>query len=69
QDGGQAHRWYTCVGRMKSITSIPAALGAVMLGQGEIAERGAFAPEAVIDPGPFLAKLEPLGVKIEEHEG
>jgi saccharopine dehydrogenase-like NADP-dependent oxidoreductase len=69
QDGGQAHRWYTCVGRMKSITSIPAALGAVMLAQGEIAEQGVFAPEAVIDPEPFLAKLEPLGVKVEEHEG
>jgi len=69
QDGGQAHRWYTCVGRMKNITSIPAALGAVMLAQGEISERGVFAPEAVIDPGPFLARLEPLGVKVEEHEG
>ena len=69
QDGRQAHRWYTCVGRMKNITSIPAALGAVMLAQGEIAERGAFAPEAVIDPEPFLAALDPLGVKIEEHEG
>jgi lysine 6-dehydrogenase len=69
QDGGQAHRWYTCVGRMKNITSIPAALGAVVMAQGEIAERGVFAPEAVIDPGPFLAKLEPLGVKIEEYEG
>ncbi len=52
---------------MKNITSIPAALGAVVLAHGEIAERGAFAPEAVIDPGPFLARLEPLGVKIEEH--
>jgi lysine 6-dehydrogenase len=69
QDGRQAHRWYTCVGRMKNITSIPAALGAVMMAQGEIAERGVFPPEAVIDPGPFLAKLEPLGVKLEEHEG
>ena len=29
----------------------------------------AFAPEAVIDPEAFLAKLEPLGVKVEEHEG
>ncbi|MGQ9571963.1 MAG: saccharopine dehydrogenase family protein [Dehalococcoidia bacterium] len=69
RDSRPAHRWYTCVGRMKNITSIPAALGAVLLAQGEIAERGAFAPEALIDPQPFLARLEPLGVKIEEHEG
>lgn len=65
QNGQQAHYWYTCIDRMKRITSIPAALGAIMLAQGEIAQRGAFAPEAVIEPSLFLSRLEPYAIKVE----
>jgi saccharopine dehydrogenase-like NADP-dependent oxidoreductase len=53
---------------MKRITSIPAALGALMVAEGKISQRGAFSPEAVIDPTPFFASLEAHGVRTEFHE-
>ena len=31
-------------------TGIPAAMGAIMMGQGNIALKGAFPPEAAVDP-------------------
>lgn len=66
--GREAHCWYAGVDRMKRITSIPAALGAVMLAQGEIEKRGVFAPEALIDPDTMLSRLEPYGIEVERHE-
>ena len=68
KDGREAHHWYTGVDRMKRVTSIPAALGAVMLAQGEIEERGVFAPEALLDPDTMLSRLEPYGIEVERHE-
>ncbi|MDI6857438.1 MAG: saccharopine dehydrogenase NADP-binding domain-containing protein [Dehalococcoidia bacterium] len=65
KDGKEAHVWYAAIDRMKRITSIPAALGAVMLARGEIGERGVFAPEAVINPDVMLSRLEPYGIRIE----
>jgi len=67
KDGREAHRWYAGVDRMKRVTSIPTAVGAVMLARGEIEKRGVFAPEALIDPDTMLARLEPYGIKVEEH--
>lgn len=68
KDGREAHRWYAGVDRMKRITSIPTAVGALMLARGEIEKRGVFAPEALIDPDTMLSRLEPFGIKVEEHE-
>jgi saccharopine dehydrogenase-like NADP-dependent oxidoreductase len=68
RDGQPAHVWYAGVDRMKRITSIPAALGALMVAEGKISQRGAFSPEAVIDPTPFFASLEAHGVRTEFHE-
>ena len=68
KDGREAHRWYAGVDRMKRVTSIPTAVGAVMLARGEIEKRGVFAPEALIDPDTMLARLEPYGIKVEQHE-
>lgn len=68
KDGQQVRHWYTGVDRMKRITSIPAAVGAVMLASGEIEQRGVFAPEALLDPDTVLSRLEPYGIKIERHE-
>ena len=67
--GREAHHWYAGVDRMKRITSIPAALGAVMVARGEISERGVFSPEALIDPDTMLSRLEPYGIEVERHEG
>jgi lysine 6-dehydrogenase len=69
KDGRPAHYWYTEVGPMVPATGIPAALGALMLAEGKISQRGVFPPEAVIDPDPFFASLEPYGLKAESHEG
>jgi lysine 6-dehydrogenase len=66
--GEEARAWYTGVDRMKRITSIPAALGAVMLARREIKERGVFAPEAVVDPEVMLPRLEAHGIYIEARE-
>jgi saccharopine dehydrogenase-like NADP-dependent oxidoreductase len=68
KDGREAHHWYAGVDRMKRITSLPAAVGAVMLARGEIEERGVFAPEALVDPDTMLSRLEPYGIKVERHE-
>jgi saccharopine dehydrogenase-like NADP-dependent oxidoreductase len=53
---------------MNRITSIPAALGAVMVAQGEIGARGVFSPEAVLDPDTMFSRLEAYGVRVERHE-
>jgi saccharopine dehydrogenase-like NADP-dependent oxidoreductase len=66
--GGEVHRWYAGVDCMKRITSIPAALGAVMVASGEIEERGVFAPEVVVDPDTMLSRLQPYGIEVEQHE-
>jgi saccharopine dehydrogenase-like NADP-dependent oxidoreductase len=68
RNGQVAHVWYAGVDRMKRITSIPAALGALMIAQGKIPQVGAFSPEAVIDPTPFFASLEAHGIRTEFHE-
>jgi len=67
--GREAHSWYAGVDRMKRITSIPTAVGAVMLARGEIEQRGVFSPDALIDPDTMLSGLQPYGVEVERHEG
>jgi saccharopine dehydrogenase-like NADP-dependent oxidoreductase len=66
--GERAHAWYAGVDRMNRITSIPAALGAVMVAKSEIGEPGVFSPEAVVDPNTMFSRLEPYGIHVESHE-
>jgi len=47
-------------------TGIPASIGAQMLGRGEIKVKGVVAPEACIDPEPFMAELAKKGVIFTE---
>jgi lysine 6-dehydrogenase len=68
QGTGEQHAWYTCVDRMSRITSVPTALGAMMIAHGEIGQRGVFSPEAVIDPDAMFGRLEAYGVQVERHE-
>lgn len=65
--GEEAHVWHAGIDRMKRITSIPAALGAIMIAKGEVKERGVFAPEAVIDPDVMLSRLQQYDIRIESH--
>lgn len=53
---------------MEALTGVSLAIGALMLGRGQIARKGVFAPEAdgAIAPEAFLAELAARGVKVEE---
>jgi len=55
--------------KMGRLTGIPAAIGALMLAQGEIQQPGVFAPEAIIRPEPFLKALALRGIQVIEREG
>jgi len=68
RDGQQVTRTYAAADHMGRLTGIPAAVGALMLARGEIAEPGVFAPEAIIDPVSFLDALAERGISIIEQE-
>jgi saccharopine dehydrogenase-like NADP-dependent oxidoreductase len=67
KDGREAHCWYAGVDRMKRVTSIPTAVGAVMLARGEIKKPGVSAPEALIDPDTMLTRLQAYDISVEQH--
>lgn len=54
---------------MQELTALPLAIGALMLGRGEIRLPGVVAPEDCIDPGPFLVELEKRGVSVVDMTG
>lgn len=59
---------YSVADHMSRLAALPAALGALMLARGEIQEPGVFAPEAILDPEPFLDRLAEQGIDIVEEE-
>ncbi|MEM0482202.1 MAG: saccharopine dehydrogenase NADP-binding domain-containing protein [Nitrososphaerota archaeon] len=61
---GEKRVSYASVNRMRKLTTAPAALGAHLILKDQIVERGVFPPEAIIDPHPFLEKLEAMGVTV-----
>src|SRR5262249_47796701 len=56
------------VGGMGELTGIPCAIGAGMPARGEIAARGVFAPEAVIDLDLFFARMVPFSAAGEADQ-
>lgn len=48
-------------------TALPLALAAVMVAKGEIPHRGVQAPEACIDPEPFIDKLKQGGLQVTDE--
>ena len=54
---------------MHQLTALPLAVGALMLGRGEVRVPGVVAPEACIEPGPFLADLERRDVTVHDMTG
>lgn len=68
KDGNKVHFVYRAVDRMNRLTGIPAAIGAVILGKGEIEAKGVVAPEVCINPDDFIAELNKRGIKIESKE-
>ena len=48
---------FSSVGRLAKATGIPAAIGAIMIAQGKINMKGAYPPEACIEPNDFLYEI------------
>jgi lysine 6-dehydrogenase len=57
---------YGAAAHMNKLTGLPLAIGALMLARGDIHAPGVVAPEACIEPDPFLAELEERGVAVHD---
>lgn len=68
KDGKDAHHWYTGVGHIADITSIPAVEGALMIARGELNNPGVHAAESALDPADFLPRLEKRGIDLKYYE-
>jgi saccharopine dehydrogenase-like NADP-dependent oxidoreductase len=69
QEGKPVQKYFTYVGHIAEITSIPAWIAAKWLVQGRFngMPGGVYAPERLLeDPGPFIAALREMGVEISE---
>lgn len=64
--GNAVELCYGAADHMDRLTGLPMAIGAVMLGRGEIARRGVVAPEACIPPDRFISEMTARGVKFRE---
>jgi saccharopine dehydrogenase-like NADP-dependent oxidoreductase len=62
--GEPASITFTAVDKMRRLTGIPAAIGAIMLGSGEIQGKGFLAPEICVDPDAFIKELSKRDVKV-----
>ncbi|MEY8253268.1 MAG: saccharopine dehydrogenase NADP-binding domain-containing protein [Colwellia sp.] len=52
--------------RMDRATGITAAIGVLMMGRGQITEKGVHAPEGCVEPEAFIAELEKYNFEIKE---
>ncbi|MGE5576995.1 MAG: saccharopine dehydrogenase C-terminal domain-containing protein, partial [Syntrophothermus sp.] len=68
--GKPRHMVYKAANHMNNLTGVPLAVGALMLGRGQIKRKGVFAPEAegAVDPDLFLTELAERGVFVSEQE-
>ncbi|MCL4515091.1 MAG: saccharopine dehydrogenase NADP-binding domain-containing protein [Firmicutes bacterium] len=68
--GKPRHLVYKAANHMNNLTGVPLAVGALMLGRGQIQRKGVFAPEAegAVDPALFFAELAERGVFVSEQE-
>jgi lysine 6-dehydrogenase len=60
---------YGAAAHMAELTGLPMAIGALMLARGDLHMPGVVAPEACIEPEPFLNELERRGVAAEDMTG
>ncbi|MCX8063744.1 MAG: saccharopine dehydrogenase NADP-binding domain-containing protein [Candidatus Hydrogenedentes bacterium] len=69
KNGKQVHHYYSGVGHIAEITSIPAVEGALMIAKGEINKPGVHSAESAIDDvDNFLNRLQSRGIKLFFHE-
>ncbi|MEW5945937.1 MAG: saccharopine dehydrogenase NADP-binding domain-containing protein [bacterium] len=69
--GKKCHRWYTGVGPIAQITSVPAVVAAVWLAEGRFDHKpgGVYSAERLLDdPDPFLDELKRRGIHLEYNE-
>ncbi|RJP74507.1 MAG: hypothetical protein C4532_02215 [Candidatus Abyssobacteria bacterium SURF_17] len=64
KDGQDRHLVFNMIDRIRTLTAIPCAIGALMLLEGLITRRGVMAPEMCLDPVQFFDRLSDKGVKI-----
>lgn len=62
--GRERHLVFNMIDRIRPLTAIPCAVGALMLLEGRITQRGVVAPEMCIEPVEFLDRLADKGLKI-----
>jgi len=55
----------TCVDNMKRLTGIPAAIGTLMVGAGQVEAKGVVAPETAIEPELFFTEIKKRGMKVQ----
>ena len=68
RDGETITVTYGATDNMNRLTGLPLAIGALMLGRGEITQRGVVAPEACIPPDGFIAELAKRGITVYEGD-
>ena len=67
--GGRSRR-ATLLGQAQAHAAAAGAAGvARLLVEGDVAEPGAWMPEQIVDPGPFLSRLATQGLKVEFPDG
>ncbi len=60
---------YGAAAHMAELTGLPLAIGTLMLARGQVHMPGVVAPEACLEPEPFLSELETRGVPIYDMTG
>ena len=68
-DGVYRQVSYGAAAHMPDLTGLPLAVGTLMLARREIDMPGVVAPEACIEPEPFLAELERRGIQVQDMTG
>lgn len=68
KNGKPAHHYYTGVGHIADITSIPCVEGALMIARGELKKPGVHAAESALEPDVFLPRLEKRGITLNYYE-
>jgi saccharopine dehydrogenase-like NADP-dependent oxidoreductase len=67
--GGDS-RSATLLGHAQADAAAAGAAGvARLLIEGDVAETGAWMPEQIVDPGPFLSRLATRGLRVEFGDG
>ncbi|MDD4569063.1 MAG: saccharopine dehydrogenase C-terminal domain-containing protein, partial [Tepidanaerobacteraceae bacterium] len=68
-DGKKHHLVYQAADNMNNLTGVPLAIGALMMGKGEIIRKGVYAPEAAVNPDRFIDELAQRNIKVVCTQG